>query len=242
MKLDKVIEVVNNRPYMGLDFGKFLYDFVIQNGCQSCLELGFAYGATSMYLVGAMEELGGGHLTSMDLISARETFGDSLEKMLSENGLTDYVTIMLESTSYNWSLMKLIEENSDGQSCKPVFDFCFIDGSKNWTIDGFAFFLVDKLMKEGGWIVFDDYEWFYGKSTREETDGINHKLLSQEEMFTPHIKKVFDLLVMQHPGYSNFTVLDGRYAIACKDPDGDRSLREDVMHENILQKLSSLMR
>ena len=29
-----------------------------------------------------------------------------------------------------------------------------IDGPKHWITDGFAFFLVDKLLKEGGWIVF----------------------------------------------------------------------------------------
>jgi hypothetical protein len=33
------------------------------------------------------------------------------------------------------------------------------NGPKNWTIDGAAFFMADKLMKAGGWIIFDDYDW-----------------------------------------------------------------------------------
>ena len=55
--------------------------------------------------------------------------------------------------------MKFIEEN-DG----PIFDFCYIDGTHDWYNDGFAFLLVDKLLKPGGMIIFDDYNWSFGSS------------------------------------------------------------------------------
>ena len=43
----------------------------------------------------------------------------------------------------------------------PKFDFCYIDGGHNWSDTGFAFFLVDRLLKSNGIIVFDDLDWTY---------------------------------------------------------------------------------
>ena len=72
-------------------------------------------------------------------------------------GLGHRVTIHREINSYTWFLKKKIAGQSANGKCEPCYDFCFIDGAKNWTIDGLAFFLVDKLLKADGWILFDDY-------------------------------------------------------------------------------------
>lgn len=63
-----------------------------------------------------------GHLTTIDLKSAKSR-KPNIEELLEKLGLSSYVTVYYEPTSYNWRLMRLIEENS-----KPIFDFCYIDG------------------------------------------------------------------------------------------------------------------
>jgi hypothetical protein len=99
--------------------------------------------------------------------------------------------------------------------CRPLYDFCFIDGPKNWTIDGLSFFLVDKLLKERAYILFDDYRWIYGEYSKEILDGIKIRNMSEDQIATPNIELVFKLLVMQHPDYSNF-VIDDDWAWAQK--------------------------
>src|SRR5439155_26636535 len=109
-------------------------------------------------------------------------------------------------TGYTWFLHDNIRKNTIGDYCEKEYDLCIIDGPKNWTIDGAAFFFVDKLLKPGGWIVFDDYSWTYEEADtrRASTDGITHRSLSEDERRIPHIREVFELLVVQHPDYSNF--------------------------------------
>ena len=55
--------------------------------------------------------------------------------------------IVREVNSYNWFLKKQIEAQTKDGICEPCYDFIFIDGAKNWTIDGLAFFLADKLLR-----------------------------------------------------------------------------------------------
>ena len=120
-------------------------------------------------------------------------------------------------TGYTWFLHDNILRNTSHGICREEYDLCVIDGPKNWTIDGAAFFFADKLLKPRGWIIFDDYDWTYGADPgRSSTDGITHRLLSQAELETPQIKDVFELLVMQHSNYSNFALLGSSWAVAQK--------------------------
>lgn len=57
--------------------------------------------------------------------------------------------------SYNWSLMHLL----GNQLAMPVFDYCFLDGAHTVAIDALTFFLCDRLLKVGGFMDFDDYNW-----------------------------------------------------------------------------------
>jgi predicted O-methyltransferase YrrM len=180
------------------------------------LELGFAHGVSSCYISAALKQNGKGHLTSVDLLSSKMR-EPSIENLLNENSLEDVVTVIREVNSYNWYLKRKIETQTVGSICQPVFDFCFIDGAKNWTVDGFAFFLVDKLLKEGGTILFDDYGWSYSEhDDKQFTDGISHREMSEDQLQSANIKLVFHLLVMQHPNYSNFKIDDESWAWATK--------------------------
>lgn len=223
MKYSAVRKVVRDTPYMGLDEAQELYSFVLNHKPVNSLELGHAHGASSLYIAAAADEYGG-HLETVDLEGAKDR-QPNVESLLADAGLEGVASVYREKNSYTWFLKKKIEAQTTDGICEPCYDFCFIDGPKNWTIDGLAFFLVEKLLRPGGWILFDDYGWSHGKHKgRTQTDGITVRSLSDEEVEQPHIEKIFDLLVMQHPAFSNFEIQDEWWAWAQKVPDGRKSL------------------
>ncbi len=228
MKFEVVKQVVKDIPFISESNAKQLYEFIISNKLTNCLELGFAHGVASCYIAAALDEMGEGKLTSVDLIEAEQIFKPTINELLNRLRLEQYVEIYRETTGYNWFLHDKIKSNSKNEFniCYPEFDLCVIDGPKNWIIDSSAFFLADKLIKEKGWIIFDDYNWTYANAdkTRDVTDGISHRGLSDTEKILPHIKEIFHLLVMQHPSYSNFIIQqEGDWAWAQK-------IKQNVKH------------
>lgn len=216
LKFTEIQAHLEGIPYMEADRAKILYSFIIENNISECLELGFAHGVGSCYIAAALDEVGSGHLTGVDLIPAKEWQQPSIEDLLAKTGLTRYVTVAREPTSYTWYLKKKIEENSKGGFCEPIYDFCFIDGPKNWTIDGCAFFLVDKLLKQNGWLLFDDFSWKYSDFGQDVMGSIVLRTMGEDELNTPQIELVFRLLVMQHPNFANFRIQDSLWAWAQK--------------------------
>ena len=144
---------LENIPYILPELARELYDFILETKPAQCLELGFGHGVSSCYIAAALDELGSGHLTTVDLVAAQEWQDPSIETLLEKTRLDSYVTVRREQTGYNWFLQKMIYRNSQGNSCTPLYDFCFLDGAKNWTIDSSAFFLMDKLLKDDGWLL-----------------------------------------------------------------------------------------
>lgn len=227
MKFEEVRALVKGVPYVMDDMAYDLYHHVLEKRPEECLELGFGHGASSCYVAAALDELGEGHLTSVDLMSAKEWQSPTIEELLEKTGLAARVSVVRENTGYNWFLKKKIEQRSSAGSCSPCYDFCFIDGAKNWTIDGAAFFLADKLIKEHGWIVFDDLQWTYESKLREgkkKTDGVSMLEMGEDELNQPHVELIFQLLVMQHPSYSNFLVKDDWWGWAQKSPGGRKEV------------------
>jgi predicted O-methyltransferase YrrM len=225
MRFEEVSEHLDGIPYTGPQRGKVLYDFILNNKPAQCLELGFAHGVTSCYIAAALDEVGSGQLTSVDLESKQ--WDPSIEDLLTRTGLQKYVTVVRERNSYTWYLERMIDLNTQSNQCQPIYDFAFVDGAKNWTIDGLAFFLIDKLLKEGGWILFDDLKWTYSdkvKSGVDVTDGITIRAMGDDEIAIPHIELVFRLLVMQHPSYSKFRIQDDKWAWAQKISGNQKSL------------------
>ena len=219
MKFDQVRRIVGATPYMAQDEAWELYHFILENRPRRVLELGHAHGVSSLYMAAALDELSEGTLDTVDIRNSAARV-PNIEELLAQANLVGRVRVHREQSSYTWFLKKQIETQD-----RPIYDFCFIDGPKNWTIDGLAFFLVDRLLREGGWILFDDYGWTHAKHVgREATDGISIRSLSEDEINTPQIEAVFRLLVMRHPSYSNFKLQDGWWAWAQKRADGPRDL------------------
>ena len=105
----------------------------------------------------------------------------------------------------------------------PRFDFVYLDGAKNWTIDGLAVVLVEKLLRPGGWLLMDDLDWTYADDPgREATDGVANRDLSEPERTQPHLRAVFELIVAQHPSFTELRVQDEWWGWARKAPGAPR--------------------
>lgn len=225
MQFETVERRVAGIPFILPELARDIYEFILTYKPRQCLELGFGHGVSSCYIAAALDEVGRGHLTAVDLIPAREWQKPAIEDLLDRTGLRHRVSVVREPTSYTWFLKRKIVERSEDHACDPVYDFCFLDGAKNWTVDSAAFFLVDKLLKPEGWILFDDLQWSYAgklKEGKRKTDGISFHEMGPDEIEQPHIEWIFQLLVMQHPDYANFHIKDNWWAWAQKTPDGPR--------------------
>ncbi|UCH85657.1 MAG: class I SAM-dependent methyltransferase [Candidatus Latescibacterota bacterium] len=216
MLFETIHQKVKGVAYISDLNARYLYELIIREKLTNILELGVAHGTATCYMAAALDEIGGGQITSVDLLERETLFDPSPEGQLADAGLSHLVRIVRMQTGYTWFLHDEIKRLTINDVCGSEYDLCLIDGPKNWTIDGCAFFLVDKILKVNGWIIFDDYLWTYGPH-REATDGITHRNLSEEERVTPQIREVFELLVKQHPHYSEFVLSrDTNWAIARK--------------------------
>jgi len=196
VKLERIAELLEGVWGMAPREGKIVYEFIRDAKVRNVLELGFANGASTMYLAAAVDEVGGGSILTMDNQSARARKPNILD-LMEKTGLGKYVTPVFADASYSWELMKLLE-----REVQPRFDFVFIDGAHTWEVDGLAFFVVDRFLRPGGWILFDDLEWTLGGGGMKDVPWV--KELPVEQRGTPQIEKVFDLLVKRHPNYTNF--------------------------------------
>lgn len=228
MEIDRIRKKVDGIPCMRFSQAKDITRIILDNQFQNILELGFAHGVSTCYMAGALDELGKGSITTIDLNIA-SSFEPNIESLLSSLNLHKFVNVYYEPTSYIWRLMRMLEENP-----VPKFDFCYLDGAHNWFTDGFAFFLVDRLLKIGGLIVFDDLDWTYQTSpTLKNSDKI--KDMPEDEKVTPQIRKVYELLVKTHPAYGQFEVKNG-WAYAHKIQKDNTSNIIQVQKEIVYQK------
>lgn len=203
MELEAIRRRTEGIPHMSFADARELTSFIQDNQIRNILELGFCHGVSTCYFAGALDSLGQGHITTIDLESARDET-PNIELLLSDLDLAKYVTVFYEPTSYVWRLMLLLEQHPT-----PQFDLCYIDGAHNWFTDGFAFFLMDRLLRPGGWVVFDDLDWTYDTSpTLRNTPFVKH--MPPDERATPQVRKVYELLVKTHPDYDSFLVKNGR--------------------------------
>lgn len=190
--LERVRDHVGSLPYMRWHQARKIAALLSEHDLRDCLELGFFHGVSSAYIAQILKDRGGGHLTTIDRSSARYR-KPNIEQLLSDLDLTSFVTVYYEDISYTWRLMNLVENNGT-----PIFDFCYIDGGHTWDDTGFAIFLVERLLRPDGWLLLDDLDWTLEQMPTLPTDK------TREEMTTPQVRKVWELLVKRHPAFHNF--------------------------------------
>ncbi|MBQ7253029.1 MAG: class I SAM-dependent methyltransferase [Kiritimatiellae bacterium] len=229
MKFKDVYAPLKDLPCTEESQCRVLYDWILKMRPAECLELGFLYGKTSCVIAAALDEIGAGHLTSMDLTLVLDHQGNpNIHDNLAKVGLADRVTPVLSTVSYTWELKKVIEAQSHGNVCEPKYDFVFMDGAHFWETDACTFFLVMKLLKPGGWILFDDYMWSV------DTSDWWHKAPEMQDKpkdfrAERQVERIVTLLVSQHPDIETVLVRDN-WAWAKKRDDAQTKKTPTVFH------------
>jgi predicted O-methyltransferase YrrM len=202
---------------MTLEQAETITKFIADKQVEAILELGFNHGVSTCYMAAALAELGRGSIVTIDLEWTRKAT-PNIEELLDRIGERHRVKVFYEPTSYTWRIMRFLEEDPT-----PRFDLCYLDGAHSWFDDALAFFLVDRLLRPGGWIIFDDLDWTFARSPSvKEREWVRSMPL--DERTTPQVKKIYELLVKTHPNYHNFRLEDG-WAFAQKQDTKDISIQ-----------------
>ncbi len=65
---------VGHVPFIEAANAEYLYRLIVREKLQRILELGIAHGTATCYMAAALQEIGGGRITAVDLIEAADYF------------------------------------------------------------------------------------------------------------------------------------------------------------------------
>lgn len=133
-------------PY---DTGMLLNEMIRKYNLERTLEVGMAYGLSTLFICQAHHDKGVGSHTAIDPHQTSNFKSIGLLN-IKRAGLGERLRFF-EACSYE-VLPQLLAK-------KEQFDFAFIDGAHQFDYVLVDFFYVDKLLQTGGYIAFDDL-WF----------------------------------------------------------------------------------
>jgi len=227
MKFGNTARQLADTSHISRYSARVLHDFLLAEQPVDCLELGFAHGANSGCIAAALDKLDRGHLTCVDTEPSLD-FTPVIEQSL------ERLSLFRPRFGAPWrQLLQLVfgktaeSRTRDDVGISCCYDVVFIDDSKNWATDGMAFFMADKLLRPGGWIVFDNHDRRYADalaSGKDNSDSVSARARSKDQIEQPNVAAIFHLLVAQHPGYANFTIQDHSWTRAQKTR-GRRDIR-----------------
>ncbi len=122
-----------------------LYDIVCAEKPRLTLEVGLAFGLSALCICQALANAGSGRHIVMD--SSQSDFENAGLLHLERAGLRNLVEFYEESS--HRVLPRL-------EAAGVALDFAFIDGSHLFDFTLLEFFYIDRMLKPGGLIVFDD--------------------------------------------------------------------------------------
>lgn len=170
--------------------------FFGQTDCLVYAEVGVYEGETALRIAEGLAGTGEIHLFDFDdrVAAAAERLRDAGHRHVVSHSNSRRLL-----DSYNWSLMEVLAKHE-----QPVFDYVFIDGAHTWGLDALAFLLVDRLLRDGGYVDFDDYGWSlrHSPSMNPEAFPDVARLYTEEQIDRPQVALVVDLLVRRDPRYT----------------------------------------
>jgi predicted O-methyltransferase YrrM len=180
-----------SRPdYDAIEYAKKIID--AGNSSPAVAELGIGVGATTLEWCKLLNNSGIVYI--FDFQERVDELKSDLMKIGFHN-VVAYGNSQRYWDSYHWSLSKLIQSEEP----ESTFDLVYIDGAHTYFHDALAFFMCDRLLKVGGYILFDDYDWSYSQSNY--LSGIRDQLMTPEQISSKQIKLLVDQLVKTSPNY-----------------------------------------
>jgi predicted O-methyltransferase YrrM len=133
---------------MPKDEGEMLYKIVCKERPRTTLEVGMAFGLSTMFICQALFENEGRRHIVMD--PNQEQAYDSIGLLnITRSGFDELVEFHQESS--HRVLPRL-------ESAGTVLDFAFVDGVHLFDFTLVEFFYIDRMLRPGGLIVFDDLQ------------------------------------------------------------------------------------
>lgn len=77
---------VGSVPYITAENARFLYEMIFRERIGSILELGITHGTATCVIAAALQELGQGRITAVDLIDTQDAFQPTPEAQLHDTG------------------------------------------------------------------------------------------------------------------------------------------------------------
>lgn len=147
MGIDGRKHAVNDISGVNPEDGKLLYDICRTVKARNTLEIGFAYGVSTMYILAALRANGFGTHTAIDPFEKSEWDGIGLQKVVETHSEAQF---------------RFIEEKSITaihQLSGQQYDFIFIDGSHLFDDALLDFKLADTHCSDNCVIAFHDAGW-----------------------------------------------------------------------------------
>jgi caffeoyl-CoA O-methyltransferase len=128
------------------EVGKYLQRLVLEHKLTRIVELGTWRGASAIYLGSALEELGQGQVTTVNLPHEEANIQQARDN-IAASGLSNYVTQVLQSAE---DYLQQAKEQG------VQFDLIFIDADKG-RVDSYVRLGLD-VLSPSGYIVVDDWK------------------------------------------------------------------------------------
>jgi len=126
---------------------EFLYEYIRQHKCQSTLEIGMAFGLSTVAICQVHQDRDAGSHIAIDPYQKKKKYRAIGLLNVQRAGLAERLRFVEESSVT--ALPKLVEEG-------VKLDLAFIDGNHQFDYTLLEFFYIDMLMETGGLIIFDD--------------------------------------------------------------------------------------
>jgi predicted O-methyltransferase YrrM len=170
-------------------------NFIKRTKCRHIAEIGIFEGYTSMEFAKFLN--GEGQLHLFDYEDRVRSVTAALEQVGFRN-VRGFGSSYKVLDSYNWGLAKLLDENAG-----PIYDYVFLDGAHSWAVDALAAFLSDRMLKVGGYLDFDDYDWTFSgsPSVNPRVFPLTRKFYTSEQIESKQVKMIVDLVIRRDPRY-----------------------------------------
>mgnify|MGYP000356764213 CR=1 FL=1 len=109
--------------------------------------------------------------------------------------------------SYSWTLARMLRECRTLQ-VDGLFDFVFLDGAHSFHHDAPAALALKDLLKPGGYLLFDDYDWTFKISPTMNPD-VNPAILEQysdDQIAVPHVRTICEVFFDGDPRWEKVDI------------------------------------
>ena len=135
--------------------GLLLQELIWRFKSTNTLEIGLAFGVSALYICEAIEKINNARHTVIDPHQYKDPWGGNGWKGVGIHNLRqagyESMVDFIDLPSYQ----ALPQMERSGQK----IDFAFIDGWHTFDYSLIDFFYIDKMLKVGGIVVFDDADW-----------------------------------------------------------------------------------